>query len=396
MDLKQRLGKLRQQSGAVPSGGGVAERVQRYRVQSPKRAGAQEAAATLAQRLDGTLLDDGVVMIERRLPLHTAHGARPLHELLHDHRALPEARGIDPARMVFLDTETSGLAGGTGTVVFLLGLARIEQDLLAVRQFHLTRFSAEPRMLALAAAWLQEADAVVTYNGKTFDAPLLTTRHRLCAIDDPIARLGHLDLLHPTRRAFANRWGDCRLATVERKLLGFEREDDMPGAMAPLAWFAWLQQGDATGLAGIAEHNFWDVLSLASLVPALAQVYADPGAWDADVGAIARNCRLQGEPERAHALLRDHRHMLDTRGLLDLARLYRGRRQWAEARAIWEGLAEEGNEEAIEALAKYHEHQCRDWHQALHYAQRLGRGPQQERRRERLRQKMAAADRMAG
>lgn len=390
LGLSQRLAKLRQQSGApMDAQSGVAERVQRYRSRSADTGSSKASAQTLAQQLQGELVDDGVIVIERRVPLAARHGRIDLAGVLQDYAALPEAHQFDVRNAVFLDTETSGLAGGTGTVVFLLGLARIEGDALAIRQLHLTRFGAEARLFGLAAEWLNNAEGIVSFNGKTFDAPLLTTRHRLCGVHDPMARLKHLDLLHPTRRAFAKQWGDCRLATTERKLLGFEREDDMPGSMAPLAWFAWLRQNDATGLLGIARHNYWDVLSLAALVPALAQVYADPGAWDADVSAIARHCKARGETSRAEDLLGSHQAMLDTAGLLELARTHRRRKQWAQACAIWQTLAEEGNEKAIEALAKYHEHQCRDWQRALQYAQRLGRGAQQERRRERLRGKLA-------
>lgn len=390
MDLKQRLGKLRQQSGAAPAAPGVAERVQRYRV-STRHPGADHAGAEarLAEQLQGQMLDDGVLLIEREVPIEEYHGRIRLDQALHDAGAMPEAHALDLREAVFLDTETSGLSGGTGTVVFLLGLARLDGNQVRVRQYHLTRFSAEARLFSLASEWLQEAGHVVTFNGKSFDGPLLAARHRLCALHDPIPRLGHLDLLHPTRRAFGSRWGDCRLATAERKLLDFEREDDLPGSMAPLAWFAWLQQKDPTGLRGIARHNYWDVLSLVALVPALAAAYADPGAWDADVGAVARAFLAHGQRERAVELLQAHRDMLDQRALLELARLHRRARQWREACAIWEELAGQGEQHACEALAKYYEHVARDPARALDYATRLQRQPEHHQRRVRLERKLA-------
>lgn len=392
MDLKQRLGHLRQQAGTRPDRphtAGVAERVQRYRGRT--RADATTGSeAQLATELGGALIDDGVILIEYQVPLSERHGCEALGQGLADVSALPEAQGVDLSQAVFLDTETSGLSGGTGTVVFLLGLARLDGERLVVRQYHLTRFSTESRLFALAAEWLQDAEHVVTFNGKTFDAPLLATRHRLCALHDPISRLRHLDLLHPTRRAFGSRWGDCRLATAERKLLGFEREDDIPGSMAPLAWFAWLQQGQTAGLRGIARHNYWDVLSLLALTPALAAVHNDPGAWDADVAAIARFYLARNQELQALTLLEQHRGMLAVDGLLALARLYRRRKQWAEARQIWESLAERGEQEALECLAKYHEHVARHYRRALDYAERLAILPEHEQRRMRLRRKLAA------
>lgn len=391
MDLKQRLGKLRQQTGTsaleapMP---GVAERVQRYRVGGRADAGVSEDR--LAAQLGGVVLDDGVILIERQLPSSTRHGRIELSTALCPQGTLPEAHGMDLRDAVFLDTETSGLSGGTGTVVFLLGLARFEADQIVVRQYHLTRFSAEARLFSLAAQWLGDAEHVVTFNGKSFDGPLLATRHRLCALHDPIARLSHLDLLHPTRRAFGSRWGDCRLATAERKLLGFEREDDLPGSMAPLAWFAWLQRNDPTGLEGIARHNYWDVLSLVALVPALAAAHGDPGAWDADATAVARYHLGRNQDQHALSVLEQHQHMLDADGLLVLARLYRRNRRWTDACGIWETLAEQDSQEAIECLAKYHEHVARHYGRALDYAERLAIRPEHEQRRMRLRRKVAA------
>lgn len=399
MDLKQRLGTLRRQAGTPPGGSsvpGIAERVQRYRVDGRKHGNRPVSTEALALQLDGKPIDDGVILIERCVPLSEYHGRICLADVFDTDDALPEARGFDLRSAVFLDTETSGLAGGTGTVVFLLGLAKVESGHLVIRQYHLTRFSAEARMLDLAGEWLRNADGVVTFNGKCFDIPLLATRYRLCALHDPTARLAHLDLLHPTRRAFASRWSDCRLVSAERKLLRFEREDDVPGSLAPLAWFAWLQRNDPEGLVGIARHNHWDVLSLAALIPALAGAHAAPGAWEADVLAIARAYLSRNQDDQALALLCEHRAMLDDAGLLELARLYRRHGRWPEACTIWEPLAERGSEEAIERLAKYHEHIRGDCLTALDYAARLAILPEHEQRRERLRHKLAARQHPAG
>lgn len=397
MDLKSRLGALRRQSGTEPAAPAVAERLQRYRAAGrggPRRGGITDQA--LAQQLAGCLLDEGVILIERRVALDQCHGRIALEAVRRSRWALPEARGLAPEGLVFLDTETSGLAGGTGTVVFLLGLARIEGSELVVRQYHLTRFAAEAAMLRLAGEWLTGGECIVSYNGKGFDVPLLATRYRLRGVRDPLTRLAHLDLLHPTRRAFQRRWGDCRLATAERKLLGFERQDDLPGSEAPAAWLDWLQRGDPARLPGIARHNLWDVLSLAALLPALDRVHDAPGSWEADVAAVARWLRARGDEARSLHLLAEHREMLDRDGLLELARCYRRARRWPEARTIWEPLAEAGCGEAIERLAKYHEHVAGDLRRALDYAGRLPAKPAHEARRRRLRQRLAAHGASAG
>lgn len=389
MDLKRRLGALRRQTGASAGTVAVAERVQRYRpnARSPARSADVHG---LARRLGGTAVGDGVILIEHRVSLERSHGRIPLRAVQDDHRALPEAEGVNPHELVFLDTETSGLAGGTGTVVFLLGLARIDGDGVLVRQYQLTRFGAEAEMLGLASEWLRDAGCIVSYNGKCFDVPLLSARCRLAGVPNPFERLPHLDLLHPTRRIFGRRWGDCRLVTAERELLGFAREGDLPGSEAPEAWFAWVRRGDPARLPGIARHNHWDVLSLAALLPTLARACAAPGAWNADVAAIARRLLAQGEEAAAMQLLEDHREKLDRGGLLELARLQRRLGRWRQARAIWEPLAEQGDCEAIERLAKYHEHVAGDPERALAYARRLPQSPAHRARLRRLQAKVAA------
>src|SRR5262249_23289389 len=127
------------------------------------------------------------------------------------------AGGDEPARerLLFVDTETTGLAGGTGTVAFLLGLARIADGMLIVRQYFLCAFRGEPAMLDHALEWLTPDCRLVSFNGKCFDAPLLATRYQLALRRNPLASLPHIDLLHPARAAFRRNWPDCRLQTAE-------------------------------------------------------------------------------------------------------------------------------------------------------------------------------------
>jgi len=398
--LKNRLGTLRRQTGTAPTlpqpaAPSVAERMQRHRV-GPRAAapatGPRITPNELASLLEGDLIDAGVIRIERRIGLDQHHGDMPLSRLLDDHAALPEAAGLDPRALVFLDTETSGLAGGTGTIVFMLGLARIEGDELVVRQYQLTGFSGEAPMLEDADIWLREADALVSYNGKCFDVPLLSTRARLAGVRDRCAGMAHLDLLHPTRRAFARRWSDCRLATAERDLIGFRRHDDLPGSEAPLAWFDYLHRGDAGRLPGVAQHNHWDLVSLAVLLPALAAVHEVPAVMGADVLAVARAYLVRDDEDRALQLLLQAGEDLDEDAALELARLHRRRGEWPQARTLWERLAGQGCIEAIERLAKYHEHQRRDWPTALAYAQRLPRRPEHDHRRQRLQARLDVAE----
>ncbi len=306
MDLSDRLARLRREAGAgrldpvprEPAAAPLAERIARLR---PRRdAGRRPDDAVLAEHLEGRVLGKGVIEVARGFPLTHRHGTQPLDTLARmdfDLPAVPLA-----ACWAFVDTETSGLAGGTGTVAFLIGAARVEHGTLAVRQWLLTGFGGEVAQLDAAVGFVAGA-GLVSYNGKSFDLPLLAARQRLHGARDAFAGRAHLDLLHPTRRAFASRWDDCRLATTERRLLGFSRVDDLPGALVPAAWFGWLHRGDWRPLADVLRHNLWDLVSLAALLPALEACYAVPQAFGADPHGVARAWRKAGRAERALAVL---------------------------------------------------------------------------------------------
>lgn len=177
-----------------------------------------------------------------------------------------------PSRdMLFFDTETTGLAGGTGTRAFMIGAADWVDEGLRVRQLYLTTMAGEASMLDAFAQWLRPSTTLVSYNGKCYDAPLLATRYRLARRANPLASLVHVDLLFPSRRRWRGVWENCRLATVEREVLRVVREDDLPGAEAPAAWLEYLRGGSAGKLRRVAAHNHQDVVSLSRLVGVLAQ-----------------------------------------------------------------------------------------------------------------------------
>jgi len=344
----------------------------------------------LARFLGGKPIAPGLVLIETCVGLQARHGRWPLYWLTESPRDVPEARGLDPTGLVYLDTETTGLAGGTGTLVFLLGMARLEAGCLRLRQYLLTRVAGEAAMLEQAGAWLDQAAALVTYNGRSFDGPMLSARFRLVGVEDWLVGRTHLDLLHPVRRAFAGPWPDCRLATAEQRLLGFRRSGDLPGALAPQAWLNFLRQGDPDLLPGVVRHNRWDLLSLALLLPVLDRAHRDPAAWGADLHALARTYLRDRREEAALELLERNQRRLDPSALLALARLLKRQRRWEQAAAIWRRLAAAGCSSATEQLAKYHEHVRRSYADALEFAARLPPGPARHRRQERLRHKLAA------
>lgn len=172
--------------------------------------------------------------------------------------------------LLFFDTETTGLAGGTGTRAFMIGAADWVEGGLRVRQLYLTAMAGENAMLDVFATWLRADTTLVSYNGKCYDAPLLATRYRLARRPNPLAGLQHVDLLFPSRRRWRGVWENCRLATIEREVLRVVREDDLPGAEAPAAWLEYLRGGSADKLRRVAAHNHQDVVSLSRLVSVLA------------------------------------------------------------------------------------------------------------------------------
>ena len=191
------------------------------------------------------------------------------------------ARNISDAiarhQALFFDTETTGLAGGTGTRAFQIGAADwhahpLHGDGLRVRQLLITTLAAETAMLREFAGWLSPTTVLSSYNGRCYDAPLLKTRYRLARLPCPITPLDHVDLLFPTRRRYRGVWENCRLATIERELLKIAREDDLPGSEAPAAWLSYLRGGPSTLLRRVCAHNHQDVVTLARLMLRLAEV----------------------------------------------------------------------------------------------------------------------------
>ena len=173
---------------------------------------------------------------------------------------------LDPSRMLFFDTETTGLAGGTGTRAFMIGAANWQDGALRIRQLTMRTMSAEVAMLDAFRAWIAPDTTLVSYNGKCYDAPLLATRYRLARQANPLAGLQHVDLLYPTRRRYRGVYENCRLATIEHRVLRIVREDDLPGSEAPAAWLSYLRGGSAQTLRRVLAHNHQDVVTLSRLL----------------------------------------------------------------------------------------------------------------------------------
>jgi len=277
---------------------------------------------------------------------------------------------------VFFDLETTGLAGGAGTYAFLVGCGRCEADgAFVTRQFLLVRHGDERELLAAVGDALGAAGALVSFNGKSFDAPLLEMRHLFHRLEWAAGRTPHLDVLHPARRF----WGgpDNSLIALEAQLLGAMRTGDVPGFEIPSRYFQFVRSGDAGPLAAVLEHNRLDLLSLAGLTArlldlvrqgpeatadaqealALGRVYAR-GGLDARACESYQRAVMVGKGARASTTRID--------ALRSLALLHRRARRFEDAASCWQQLLAWPGcppgvvREAGEALAIHHEHRVRD------------------------------------
>ena len=273
-------------------------------------------------------------------------------------------------RPLFLDTETTGLSGGTGTVAFLVGLAWREGDGLALAQYFLCDFDQEQALLWAVGRCISLAGVLVSYNGRSFDWPLLQTRLvlRRAAWRSP----PHLDLLTLARRIFRPRLPDCALQTIEQSVLDLHRADDLPGSLIPSRYFAWLRNGDPRALDPVFLHNQQDVLSMALLLARFEAMLGDSDDMHPlDRFGRARFLEARGFQVEAigeyRRLWREHQvggALRATRGALGLrlAKLLRRHGRWEEARAVLEECWQTQTypyPAAIE-LAKLLEHQARD------------------------------------
>jgi uncharacterized protein YprB with RNaseH-like and TPR domain len=314
-----------------------------------------------------------ILTVRREFPLVHRHGRMVLGRALD---ASADALRVlardeappDASRLLFLDTETTGLAGGTGTYAFLVGAGFVDGDRFVVVQYFMRDLDEEPALLAALAPVLERASAIVTFNGTGFDVPLLETRFVLARRRWP-ASLRHLDLLYPARRVWATRFVDCRLSTLEDAVLGHRREHDVPGALIPALYFEFLRRRHAAPLARVFTHNCDDVLSLIALLGWLAHALAhgERGVEDgldlAGVGRLWERCDV----ERAVACYRGALAV----GLPDpIAHAVRLRlAAWEKRHARWDSACALWRESATttafdprpwEELAKYHEHRARD------------------------------------
>lgn len=288
-------------------------------------------------------------------------------------------RSLDPHAIAYIDTETTGLSGGTGTYAFMIGIGRFVGEEFQTLQLFMRDPAEEPAQLAALEEYLAPAKALVTFNGKTFDLPLLRTRFTTHGLKPSWSDLAHIDLLHISRRLWRDRLPSRTLGNLEYQILGARRtEDDVPGWMIPSLYFDYLRSGDARPLKGVFYHNKIDVVSMAALLNCISSLLADPsGATlpdQSDLLAIAKFYEAVGDAGAAAALYHEclQRELSEPQQLeamLKLAQIRKRAGDLPAAIALWKQAAFHWSLEAHLELAKAFEHRLRDPRAALEWTQ---------------------------
>ena len=335
---------------------------------APQISGAGAEAADRITRLLGAeprRTDRGRhLVVRRRFPDPTASPVGPrAHRLL-----FPGGTELtaDPRNWIFLDTETTGLAGGTGTYAFLVGIAWWDDEGLAIEQYFMPDHGQEASMLLDLTGRLAGRPVFVTYNGKSFDCPLLETRFRMTRLGNMPLPEAHLDLLHPARVIWKTRLGSVALGEIERHILSLDRGPDIPSETIPGRYFAFLRGGPPEPLVEVFDHNAKDLRGMAVLALHIARLIEETAETDCDgdqLYGMSRLLRLRGEPELAlelgeRALAKGLSGAAELSARRDLALLSRRRRDYVAASRHWGRLVEDRRigMEAYEQLAIFHEH----------------------------------------
>lgn len=366
-DLHSRLDELRR-SGEVQTGRQFADTLETHRGADLFPGEGREEETAFGR----------CYLRELKFPLEHRHGNSSLSGLLCCHGpelVLPsrdsELNSFDPQRSIFLDIETTGLSGGTGTWAFLIGLGWLEDNHFLLRQYFLRRPAEERAVLSHFAEAALNFPAMVTFNGKIFDLPLIQTRQMLTGFRQTTPPL-HLDLLHCARALWKRRLPSRSLRAIEETLLGLQRYDDIPGAEIPAVYFDYLRRGKTEQLKKVFQHNVLDILSMVTLLERIARLAAGGQVeHPAEELALGQLCLHSGRTDEGIDYLRKASNgnltPVATEAALELSFYFKRQGRWLEAAEIWRKAVDNkyANPTFYVELAKYYEHRCREYHSAL-------------------------------
>ncbi|HHV97000.1 MAG TPA: hypothetical protein GXX37_11100 [Clostridiaceae bacterium] len=277
--------------------------------------------------------------------------------------------------LIFLDTETTGLSGGTGTVVFLAGTGFFTEDSFVVRQYFMRDYDEEIAMLEALSELLASCKGIVTFNGKAFDWNLLQTRYIFNRLKVPLEDFIHIDLLFPARKIWKFKLESCSLSSLEENILGEFRIDDIPGSMIPSIYFKYLMDRDAREIKRVIKHNEQDILSMVSLLLKINELLQSPieNAEDGqELLGLSRIFEACGESDNfiecmEKCVQSDNKRVRDA-ALKKLTQLYKRKGEYDKAVEHWNRVLEQDgtfNLFAMIELAKYYEHKEKNVAKAL-------------------------------
>jgi uncharacterized protein YprB with RNaseH-like and TPR domain len=411
MDLKERLNRLtsiskpeEEQKSQVLSD--LRQRLDR--LLEPKKIYQKKRILPIEELVNGRSIstpDGETFQVKEYFPPHFRYGEMTLAEVL-DIPTYPahllskddRLKELDLRRAIFLDTETTGLSGGTGTFVFMIGLGFYEKDQFLIHQFFMRDYTEERASLSVLKDLLESFQFLVTFNGRHYDIPLLETRFILSRLPSKIKEMPNFDLLYPARKIWKGAYENCRLITLESRLLGMERVDDIPSEWIPYLYFEYLQTGDSSKIHRVFYHNQMDILSMVALAGRIHLIYHDPRVAQPRKGvehfALGRLFWEHRYPEKAiscfETALKKCDENLSWEVMKWLSMALKKTGQIGKARSLWEEMVTWPYQKDffpyIE-LAKYHEHQLKDFEMAMVYVEEAFKKmlPHQGRVREMLR-----------
>jgi uncharacterized protein YprB with RNaseH-like and TPR domain len=322
-----------------------------------------------------------IVLKENYYPLYTHPFSAKTRDngyyLANFHRITlePAAEELNLSRTAFIDLETTGLSGGTGTYAFLIGLGHIELNQIVVRQYLLPDFQYEWLLLKQVENVLKSFDTIVTFNGKSFDIPLLRNRFILNRMDSILDDLLHIDILHSVRRLWKTRLSSCDLGNVEYAILGQQRLNDIPGEMIPQIYFEYIRKRRVYLLRDVLEHNYYDIANLVLLTIYIGQVVDNPLeilTEEQDIYSLARfyyqnKNYLEAIPLLENLYQKTNKSNLFTDAIFLLSMSYKKLGQHQQSSKFFQQLlrTRRDHTEAIEELAKYYEHREKNYEAAL-------------------------------
>ncbi|GEM_PF-257746 len=326
----------------------------------------------------------GHIIFEKQYPLEFQHGKCSLKNCLCLNRDtlsyLGETGKSDIRSFLFLDTETTGLNGGAGTIPFLIGTGYYDCSGFHLAQYFVGDFHQEEAVLYSLNTLLKQFKGVVTFNGKTFDWPLIKDRFTLHKMQFSLKEPYHIDLLYPARKLWKERINSCSLINLEKRILEFHRFNDIPGYLIPGLYFQYLNSLDWSCINPIINHNTLDILSMVSLTSKIGKAIEDPLGKGANCGtewfALGKIFEGRGnvrESEKCYqAAAKTAEGGKKKEALLRLAQMYKRNKSWEKAVYVWLQSVEE-NVQTIEPfieLAKYYEHREKNIELAVKYTEK--------------------------